>query len=485
MAKSKFLLVLFIILGLVLRLPSLFEPYWNSDEGVYLAVGQAIRRGLSAYEDVYDNKPPLLHLLAAISPEQLHFRILSSIFVLLSLLVFFKICQKLLVNKAISSILIIYLLLTNLPLLEGNTGNAEMFFQLTSLVGIYLWARGSTTSSVQKLSLGLIFGIGFLFKFHAVFDLAPLVVYILLFQPDSFFKSLRERFYDVFIIIVGFSLPFIASLIPYYFYGTINYYLDAAFIGNLDYATRWGNSPTIIMEKLSPITLAGRSILLVVVTSLLFLFKKRISKTEALVFLWFSFSLFSVLLSGRPYPHYIYQLVPSLCLVIFILFKGERFSRFFAATFLGLLLVSVIKFNFYVYPVLGYYRNFYLWITNQRSATDYINHFNWNDSRNVEIANYIKKNSSPDDKIYLAGDQPVIYALSDRRPAGSYLYQYQVFDFGKTDDLLTAFRSAPPKVIVIFLEEERFWEGFEDLLASKYVLATSIGNALIYSIPAK
>ena len=481
MIRSRFILLSFVIFGLILRLPSLFEPYWNSDEGVYLAVGQAIRRGFLVYKDIYDNKPPLLHLLAAVSTEQIHFRILAGVAVLLSLVFFFKICQKILPKNGIPVVLILYLLLTNLPLLEGNTGNAEMFFQLTSLIGVYLLVRGSTSSATAKIFLGLSFGVGFLFKFHAVFDLFPLVVYQFFFYPEKPSINIFRRFYDILPVLVGFLIPFSISLVYYYLLGTQGFYLDAAFWGNLDYATRWGSSPISFLEKLSPSALSGRVIILVVVVLVLLYFKNKISKTEALVFLWFSFSLFAVLLSGRPYPHYIYQLVPSLCLVIYFLFKSEIFSRLLSGFLLGFLFISIIKFNFYVYPVIGYYRNFYLFVTNQRSLDDYINHFNWNDSRNIEIANFIKKNTSPDDKIYLAGDQPVIYALADRRPAGSYLYQYQVFDFGKTDVLLAQFSSKPPKMVVVFRNEERFWRGFNELLASKYVLATSIGDASLYS----
>ena len=51
---------IFIILAVVvlLRVPSLFEPYWYGDEGIYLTVGRSLRHGLALYRDVHDNKPP-------------------------------------------------------------------------------------------------------------------------------------------------------------------------------------------------------------------------------------------------------------------------------------------------------------------------------------------------------------------------------------------------------------------------------------------
>ena len=55
-----------IILGVVvfLRVPSLFEPYWYGDEGIYLTIGRAMRGGMELYKEVHDNKPPLLYVVA-------------------------------------------------------------------------------------------------------------------------------------------------------------------------------------------------------------------------------------------------------------------------------------------------------------------------------------------------------------------------------------------------------------------------------------
>ena len=67
------------LLYLLLKLPSLFEPYWYGDEGVTITVGMAIKRGLLLYRDVYDNKPPLLYLLASLVDGNLYFLKLISL----------------------------------------------------------------------------------------------------------------------------------------------------------------------------------------------------------------------------------------------------------------------------------------------------------------------------------------------------------------------------------------------------------------------
>ena len=57
LVKYKYWIILFLMF-LILRIPSLFEPYWYGDEGIYLVLGQAIRKGVTLYSHIHDNKPP-------------------------------------------------------------------------------------------------------------------------------------------------------------------------------------------------------------------------------------------------------------------------------------------------------------------------------------------------------------------------------------------------------------------------------------------
>ena len=48
-----------------LRLPSLAEPTWYSDEGTYADIGRSLLHGATLYHSVWDNKPPGMYWLAA------------------------------------------------------------------------------------------------------------------------------------------------------------------------------------------------------------------------------------------------------------------------------------------------------------------------------------------------------------------------------------------------------------------------------------
>lgn len=59
-----FTLILSVIFFLT-RFPALFEPNWYGDEGIYQAIGRALRAGKLLYVGAWDNKPPTLYYIYA------------------------------------------------------------------------------------------------------------------------------------------------------------------------------------------------------------------------------------------------------------------------------------------------------------------------------------------------------------------------------------------------------------------------------------
>ena len=129
----------------LLRLPSLFEPYWYGDEGVYLSLGQGINHGLTLFSQIHDNKPPLLYYFAAL-PSSLPvgwqvfgFRLLLLLWMILTVYVFYLLSQKFL-SKSLSRVsVLVFILLSSIPLIEGNIANAEIFMLLPTLAAFLLF----------------------------------------------------------------------------------------------------------------------------------------------------------------------------------------------------------------------------------------------------------------------------------------------------------------------------------------------------------
>src|SRR3990167_3870089 len=113
-------------LVLLLRIPSFFEPYYYGDEMIYLTLGQGVRQGLTLYSQIFDNKPPLLYLAAAIAGNLFWFKAILAFWNLATIIIFWKLAEKL-SAKAAKIAVFIFALTTTLPLLEGNIANAELF----------------------------------------------------------------------------------------------------------------------------------------------------------------------------------------------------------------------------------------------------------------------------------------------------------------------------------------------------------------------
>src|SRR5579859_681111 len=130
--KSTWFLIGISFLFFLFRLPSLFEPYWYGDEGIYEVIGMALSQGKHLYSGIWDNKPPFLYYIYAIfQGNQQHVRFLSLLFGLGALFTFFFLSRKLFRAQRISILVIsIFAFLFATPFLEGNIANAENFMIL-------------------------------------------------------------------------------------------------------------------------------------------------------------------------------------------------------------------------------------------------------------------------------------------------------------------------------------------------------------------
>src|SRR6266567_8211565 len=202
--KTVWLLTGFCLVFFFLRLPSIIEPYWYGDEGVYEVIGQAMDHGRLLYRDIWDNKPPLLYTIYALAQgDQSTTKIISIIAGMLSLIAFFLLTQKIF-NKVRISILAssIFIIFLGTPILEGNIANAEVFLlPFTIFAGLLIYQftnKKLSTFNFQLLTLtaGLLLGIALLFKIVAIFDFAAFFLFILLFDlpKDISWIAIKKAF---------------------------------------------------------------------------------------------------------------------------------------------------------------------------------------------------------------------------------------------------------------------------------------------------
>ena len=457
-------LAIFIGLLLFLRLPSFFEPYWYGDEGVYLTLGLAIRRGLVLYRQIHDNKPPLLYYFAAISQTVFGFRLLLFLFMIPTYYFFLRLAKKFISSPRSRHLsLLFFLLLTSTPIIEGHIANAEVFMLLPTLAAVYL-----IYTSSSFLIAGVLLGLAFTIKVPVFAEVAFLGLWLLFIQKTGFRSILP--------LALGFILPISLWSIYYFFQGAFSQFLFASLLQNFGYLSSWttGSHSGSATEG----GLATRGLLFVI--SLLvtyFLFRRRrLSSSSAFLLSWFSATLFGSLLSSRPYPHYLLQLSPPLALILFSSLRRAKIIVFLT------LILAIIKFNFYFYPVFSYYYNFYSHLIGLKSTFAYRQYFGQEIPAIYQLSDYIVSHTSPHDPIFIWGDHPYLYALSNRLPVGRYTVAYHILDFNGHQETISRLQAVLPRLIVYYPMPSRPFPELDSLLSRYYYPVFTAGSSIIYQL---
>ncbi|MCL4353796.1 glycosyltransferase family 39 protein [Patescibacteria group bacterium] len=420
--KHVYFLIGASFLFFLLRLPSLSEPYWYGDEGVYDVVGMAIRQGRLLYRDIWDNKPPFLYLLYALfQSDQFTIRFVSLIFGLLSFFFFFLIAKKLFVKRKtvyLSSLVFIVLLAT--PLLEGNIANAENFMMLPILIGAFLVLKYSEIKKPLLLYFaGLLLSFAFLFKVVAVFDAGAFFIF-LFFETYRKKKFILNQITGLTPFILSFLTPVIAVILFFIFKGAFSFFASAVLfqnIGYVAYANKFIISQGLLIAKTAAL-----------LVFMLFLFKKRksISKNTLFIFLWFGFSLFNAFFSQRIWAHYLLVLMPSFVLLFFSAFVEKQiFSKRLAQVLTIVTIVFVLGYFPLYTKIFGYYGNFLMFLTHKESVYSYRSFFDKNTPADYALADYIKT-KDPNASIFIFGNDPQVYKLLDKLPPGRFIVEYHM-----------------------------------------------------------
>ena len=473
-------LLFLLVFVLILRIPSFFHPYVYGDECIYLTLGEAVKRGLVLYRDIHDNKPPLLYLLAAASSSLFWFRVILGIWNLVTIYLFFLLAKNLFLakKKLIFLATTVFALLTTLPFLEGNIANAEIFMALPSLAGIFLILCGKNDRFWRFLVAGVLFSLASLFKVPAAFDFAAAFVFLLLFQETEFFGGTKSKIKVLFILVAGFLLPILATFVYYWSHGALFNYLVAAFLQNFGYLSSWqtGSHSDNFLQG----GLAQRGLILLGFVGILFWTRKKMEKKFLLVLLLFGFSLFAALLPQRPYPHYLIQVAVPLSLLVAFIFESKKLLRLTSVAMVFVFSVVFLSLHFWYYPTLPYYRNFISFALGEKTKDEFFSTFGKEVNRNYQIAQFLNSHTAKNEKIFIWGDSPCLYALSRRLPTGRYTASYHIIDFNGFNETLKTLKEQKPRFIIDLQNENRPFPNFPQFLEKNYFLLKEENGAKIF-----
>lgn len=461
--------MLFAILFFILRLPSLFEPYWYGDEGIYLTLGQGIRHGLLLYQQIHDNKPPTLYYLAALAQNVFTFRLILALLMVPTIYFFSRLAKKFLSPRMAYYAVLFFLILSSIPLIEGTIANAEVFMLLPTILAVLIFLNYQK-SNLSFLFSGLLLGLAFTIKVPVAAEFAFLFLWLLIFSQQKIKKAI--------IFSLSFAFPIFLYALYFYFKGAIVPFLSAALLQNFAYLSSWATG-----TQQAPLSSGGLVWRLLILLIALFTFfvayrQKYLNKNAFFLLSWFSAALFGALLSGRPYPHYLIQILPPLSILIFSIFSGKKITLITLCLFV----YSLFHYKFYFYPVFSYYQNFYAYAFNRKTLSEYRAYFSPDMNDIYSLADKIKSLTSASDKIFIWGDQSFIYPLADRLPSTKYLVAYHVVDFQAYDLTLSQLKINTPKIIIYYPQSSRPYPKLDEFISAYYFLTDQIGQAYIFQL---
>ncbi len=279
------------------------------------------------------------------------------------------------------------------------------------------------------------------------------------------------------LLFVGLLTPLLISIGYFSAIGSGKDYLEFGLLYNLHYSQSWThNFGSPIINFL--FSLPGKTIALAVILITLTLIKKLSVKIK-FVSGWFILTIYAVLLSNRPYPHYFLQSIPPLVLMtsgaiesLIIFYKKKKKSLVAlypvaTSTFLvALSAIILITLNFGVYSTDKYYKNFYRFAKGEYDQEKYYQSFNHLIRDNYQLAHYFKKRQVKN--LFIWGNNTMLYALSQTVPVGKFTVAFHITDLKVYDETMEAIKKEKPEYIVVMNNAPNNFPSFYKYLQLHY-----------------
>lgn len=475
-------LLVSLALTLLLRVPSLLEPPWYDDEGIYAAVAHAMSQGAALYRDVADNRPPGMYLIYALflgmsDASVFAVKLGAAAAVLATQVTVFFIAWRQWNARTALVTALLFGLLSSLPVLEGNLANAEVFMAFPIALAMLFALHG------RFFSAGLALGGAFLIKQIAGVELAALITGLLLFAPDLRRSILR--------VAAGFLVPTALTGLGLLATGLLGDFLFTGFGYYLGYVQRETRIPaTTIVMKLA---------LLLATVAVVWWFarghRSREQFQRTLMPVWLAFGVFGALFTSRPYPHYLLEALPPFLLVVVPAFVAQWHAPLPHLTVgrmvsVGALAVVTCTLTLSIYVpwvrwaapdrMALYYDNFLKFATGERSLQAYNDTFDLRVNRNVVLQRQIEALTEPGDPVLIWGEEPWLYELADLMPVAPFVVSYYAYEVPQgLHQVVTRLRQERPRV-VLWTQNKAMFPELRAELDRDYTVVSSVGNALLY-----
>lgn len=497
---KKYFKFLPFILTIILRIPDFFQPYWYTDTGIYSAIGESINHGAILYKTIIDNKPLIIYYLYALLeklPLSLMFSVqfISLLCALITEYLIYKICE-IRFNKDIGLIsMFVLTILLGTDFIHSNGANVETIFILFSTLSIYIFFLKENIYKYIYLA-GIILGIGFLIKVPVIFDGIFLIFYML------FTYKFLDFFKKSFIYGLGIITPVVLFLLYEISIGNIGNTIKYTFTSNFSYVAIFNHFYGISYTYINLL------VYLLILLLAYFLYKKGKINTDYIFFtLWLSSDLFVILLTGRPYIHYIIQILPAVSIFFAYIIYNFRNWNLKKSLIISLSTIFVVfllgeyffrnELSWQVYDnfsnTFPFYSNFIEYSLGSITRTQYFDTFPYNTNVvhekriytaniNYKMASLLDTLNVKDKDIFIAANFPWVYYMT-----GSYTTHFYTADFiygssnnDKRELLLSLEKNRP--YVILFYNDGYTIKGFDSFLKKNYSLYKYEYGAKLYKL---
>jgi 4-amino-4-deoxy-L-arabinose transferase-like glycosyltransferase len=427
--RTVFILGLNLLVQFVLRIPFLEEPL-EGDEGVYAYIGQGLLRGEGPYRGSFDHKPPGIYFIYAgifkiFGPSLPALRRFTLFYTFLTTFLLFWVGFLLLGKTGALLSAMLFALFSSGPFLEGTSSNTEVFMNLPLLLALLCFLLAEKSESPIRIDIfyfltGLFLGLATMIKQVAFLNF--LAVAAFLFFSFWLSKESKQRKALAFLYLsLGFLIfPFLFAA---YFLakGAFWDFVAKGFWVNFSYLKPFWGPIHITWARLNSyrifyLILEESPLLLFSVPAAIYILFRDRRPFLLLSICWAGAIAAGIFSSRYLFGHYFVPLLPMLSIfsAYFILkiqegIFPEQVKRLFVGSAIILGLIAILVFH-----------KFYLIYTPDQISFARYHLDNLTMAR--EVAEIIKKRTTPEDKVLVLGESPMINFYAQRKSPARYLY---------------------------------------------------------------
>lgn len=434
-----FLLVLTILFVFIARLHLLSFPF-ERDEGEYAYMGKLILDGHPPYTLAYNMKLPGTYfmyafMMAIFGKSIVGVHLGVTFMILASMLLVFLITKKIVSKTGAVIATATYGILGTSWTLLAQAAHATHFVVFFTLVGTYILLQlydNNKNSLLKYFLAGFFFSLAFICKQSGVFfTLFGATIIIVNEYKDTRLKKLIK---NLILYSSGFAVPILLMLLYFYLFGDFNkfWFWTVRYLSKYSAQVPLSQALPMLKKGITSITADFKPVgytalwILSLIGIPFILFRKNTHQNKIILLSFYLFAFLTVVPGFYFRRHYFITLLPVTGMTLAVFF--DYFNDLFINKLKKPWLVYITLLLFIVITGSGVLANKdYLFRRDPKISCKQVygsNPF----VESPEIAEFIRHNTTENDKIAVLGSEPQIYFYADRYPATGYIYMYNLME---------------------------------------------------------